>query len=66
MKFSVPMCTSERITYILIQHYVKLSRHSNSNRSLSASVPLMAIDQTIQEIKVLRKHRQMNQMAVWG
>ena len=34
----------------------KLSSSPNSNRSLSASVPLRAIAQAIQEIEVLRIH----------
>ena len=34
----------------------KLSSSPNSNRSLSASVPLRAIAQAIQEIEVLRNH----------
>ena len=41
--------------------YFKLSSRPNSKRSLSASVPFTAITQTIQEIKVLRKDRCMNQ-----
>ena len=41
--------------------YFKLHIHPNCNRSLSASVPSTAIAQTIQEIKVLRQHRQSAQ-----
>ena len=48
--------------------YAEYSKHcsngtaisSNSNRSLSASSPLLAIAQANQEIEVLCKHRQMN------
>ena len=35
-------------------------------RDMLASVPLMAISEAIQEIKMLRKHRHTNQTVVQG
>ena len=46
--------------------YFKLSSHSNSNRSLSASVPLTAIAQATQEIEALRMHRCTTWTAAQG
>ena len=64
VKFSLFMCKASEPHFSLA--YFKLSSRPNSNRSLSASVPLTAIAQAIQEIEVLRKHRCMNRTAVQG
>ena len=56
---SVPMCT-RRVNRGTTSNY----SCPNSNRCLSASVPLTAIAQAIQEIEILRMHRQTNRRAV--
>ena len=55
-----------QVNCVSIRHYFKLSSCPNSNRDLSASVPLTATTQAIREIEVLCMNRLMNQTVVQG
>ena len=63
-KFLLAMCKVSEPCFNLA--YFQLASRSNSNKSLSMSVPLMAITQAIQEIEVLCNHRRTNWTAEQG